>query len=152
MPGALNPSTRGGPFELEIVGGPVPPRALTVARLQLLWAAMAELTQHPNDLCSVNGLTQLVREARSGREGVGREPEILDVRSRLGARVYRRTVVPLRDVEIDLAERGFDGPGQLFLFGRVLSELFRRRGDTPTFWAVGVRGLPSGVSYRFGPQ
>lgn len=149
---AAGQSSRAGAFQLKMVGPLVPPRVLTPTQLEDLWDSLALLQMRPNDLCSANGLRQLIRVARSGREGTGPEPEVLNVRWRAGSRVYRRTVVPVREVDVELAERSFESPGELFLFARVLSELFRRQGDSPAFWALNVRAVPSGVQYRFGPQ
>lgn len=114
------------------------------------WQLAARFNMHPDDLASINGLQQLLREARSGRSS--KEPRILQVESDLGSQLYRRAVVPLRRVTIEVDEGSFDQPGQFFLFATLLSRLFVRGEDSATFNEVTVKGRPSGETYNFGPQ
>jgi type VI secretion system protein ImpG len=128
----------------------VHPGAQLVLGRERFWQLLALFTMHPHDLASRNGIELLLREAEGGRLD-SRAPEILEVRSTLSNRLYRRTMVPLRRIEVSVSDDSFSCEGQMFLFATVLSRVFAPPPRTLVFSEVVVRGVPSGVTYAFAP-
>jgi len=126
-------------------------RELALGRDEL-WDLLALFTMHPQDVGSVNGLTQLLQRARSGRSPLGGAPEVRAVRSRLSTRLHRQAVVPLREVEVDVGGEAFVCEGHLWLFGQVLRSLFGPRGPSPVFHRLTLRALPDGPTFRYAPR
>jgi type VI secretion system protein ImpG len=129
---------------------PVLPGAPLVLGRERFWELLALYTMHPRDLCSRNGIELLLREAEGARVD-SRAPEILEVRTAISNRLHRRTMVPVRQVEISVSDDSFACEGQMYLFAVVLSRLFAPQRGTLVFNEVAVRGVPSGVTYRFAP-
>jgi len=115
------------------------------------WQLLAQLAIQPREIATRHGLTALLREAAGG--GVEtRAPEVREVRCSGTSRLYRQTVVPVRRVEVEVDEERFALEGELFLFGRVLSQLFRRTSGSLVFHEVTVRGATSGTCFTFAPD
>jgi type VI secretion system protein ImpG len=132
---------------------PVTPGAVLSLGRDRLWRLLAVFAMHPADLASRNGIEQLLREV-GGASLDSQLPEIVEVSCRTSGRVYRRTMVPLRQVEIAVTDDSFSCAGQLYLFAAVISRLFAAQGvaQSPVFTEVTVRGVPSGAEYRFAAE
>jgi len=129
-----------------------PGGALSLGR-DRFWRLLALFAMHPSDLASRNGLEQLLREV--GGAGIDNPiPEIVEVSCRTSGRLYRRTMVPLRQIEIGVTDDSFSCVGQLYLFAAVVSRLFASAGvvQSPVFTEVTVRGVPSGAAFRFASE
>jgi len=113
------------------------------------WRLLARLNMHPAELCRQDGLESLIDEMDGDRVGGG--PEIQAVRVTVSSRLFRRSVVPMRMIEVDLVEQSFLSSGQLFLFGTVLRRMFTRSAGSMVFNQLTVRAMPSGVEHRFDP-
>jgi type VI secretion system protein ImpG len=61
------------------------------------------------------------------------------------ARRYERTT-------IELEEAGFAGPGDLFLFGCILDDLFAAHLTLNSFHELSVSSLPSQTEYTWTPR
>lgn len=113
------------------------------------WRLLAQLNMHPAELCS-QGIELLVDDSEGGRSGGG-GPEIIEVRASTSSRLFRRTVVPMQQVQVVLSDTSFLCEGQMFLFASVLDRLFARPPGSTTFVQLTVQGSPSGTTYRFAP-
>jgi len=115
------------------------------------WRLLAKLNMHPTDLHRQEGLELLIDEAEGGRTGGG-GPEILRVQVGTSSQLHRRMVVPMRQVELELADSSFLCPGQMYLFASVLDRLLARPPGSTVYNQLTVTGRPSGVVYRFPPR
>lgn len=131
---------------------PRPPGTWAAEQSVHLWRLLAQMSMGPEDLASVSGLEQLIQACGRGRFALTGEPKISAVRSHLSQHLHQRTMVPLREVQLDLEESSFINHGQLYLFGNVLSQLFRRCSDPNVLYRVQVRANPSGRHFAFGPD
>ncbi|MBK8480745.1 MAG: type VI secretion system baseplate subunit TssF [Proteobacteria bacterium] len=116
------------------------------------WDLLALFTMHPQDVSSINGLTQLLRRARDGRSPLGGLPEVRAVRSTTSSRLHRQAVVPMREVEVEVGAEAFVCEGHLWLFGQVLRLLFSARGPSPVFHRLTLRAAPDGPVFRYAPR
>ncbi len=62
-----------------------------------------------------------------------------------------RAVARGHDIAVHLAERGFDGEGEAFVFGKVLAHLFGHEASLNTFARTTLRLVDTGRTYRFPP-
>lgn len=113
------------------------------------WKLLALFTMHPHDLFSVNGITRLMSMARGTRDV--RLPDIRRVTSSLGGVLHRRTLVPMRQILVEVEEASFEHEGQLALFGFLLRSLLARPSGSRVFNRLAVRAEPSGRTFDFDP-
>ena len=113
------------------------------------WELLSLFAMHSLDLQSVNGLDQLIRKCHVPGSSIQVRPRVLEVRTSVSSRLHRQTVVPVTLVAIDLDDEAFVGPGEMYLLGRVLSNLLMDRPDITSFTEVTVRGVPSGTEFHY---
>lgn len=108
------------------------------------WRLMALFSCQPSDLYGVNGLQQLVAAASGGRAG-SPVPSVQRVSSTTTARLHRQTMVPVREIEVEVDDASVEHEGQLCLLARVLAGLFGQTSRPgQIFYRVTLRAAPSG--------
>lgn len=113
------------------------------------WELLALFTMHPRDLMSVEGLQQILQTCHELRSTDQLIPTIQRVATTPSTRLHHQTVVPVVHVWVDLESRSFSGPGEVFLFARVLAHLFIDRPASTVLTQVTVTSKPDGTTYFF---
>ncbi len=116
--------------------------------LERHWHLLSIFKQSPESMISQRGITQLLDEATQGKTGVN-SPEIVSASYRHTGNLVQQTIVPKRQINIELLESDFQGVGQLFLFANLLSHLFIRPAGSLVFNQLTVKALPGGQAFCF---
>jgi type VI protein secretion system component VasA len=121
--------------------------------IERLWELLAQFSMHPRDLLSLNGLHRLLREARGGRTTRG-EPDLRRISSALAGRLHGQTVVPMRQVEVELGDEGFSCEGERFLFATIIDQVLAPAPGSNLFNQLTVKRPESseGQDYHFEPK
>jgi type VI secretion system protein ImpG len=115
------------------------------------WRLLAEFNMHPDDLFSLAGLQQLMEAARCGTTGLVM-PQIRSVTSRLSSRLHQQTMVPVRQILVEVEEEAYTCEGQAYLFATILNSLFASPPTELVFHQLTVRIASTGVDYSFPPH
>jgi len=115
----------------------------------VLWLLMSHWSLNYMSLTSVEALRGLLalynfhafEDRQAARENELRMSAIAGVKGRPEERFYRGTPVRGLAVEMDLQESHFSGPGDVYLFGRVLHEFMARYVTMNSFVRLTVKGV-----------
>ena len=96
--------------------------------------------------------TEAAVDRQAARANQLRAAALREVRVTPAERVSRGSVVRGVEVEVELDENGFSGPGDLYLFSAVLDRLFADYLAINTFGRTSVVALPSRTRYPWPPR
>jgi type VI secretion system protein ImpG len=127
---------------------------------ELLWRVIAHLAlvkrslAEPNLLASVLGLYnfQSFGDEPVGRANTRRIEAVRGVEVESSRQLFQGAIVRGQRTLVQLEESGFVGPGDLFLFGWVLDELFAANLTLNAFHSLRVRQNPSKTEYAWTPR
>ncbi len=127
---------------------------------ELLWRVIAHLAlvkrslAEPDLLASVLGLYnfQAFGDEPVGRANTRRIEAVRAVEVEPSRQLFQGAIVRGQRTLVELEESGFVGPGDLFLFGWVLDELFAANLTLNAFHALRVRQNPSKTEYAWTPR
>ena len=127
---------------------------------ELLWRVVAHLAlvkrslAEPNLLASVLGLYnfQAFGDEPVGRANTRRIEAVRGVEVEPSRQLFQGAIVRGQRTLVQLEETGFVGPGDLFLFGWVLDELFAANLTLNAFHSLRVRQNPSKTEYAWTPR
>ena len=127
---------------------------------ELLWRVIAHLAlvkrslAEPKLLASVLGLYnfQTFGDEPVGRANTRRIEAVGSVEVEPSRQLFQGAIVRGQRTLVHLEETGFVGPGDLFLFGWVLDELFAANLTLNAFHSLRVRQNPSKTEYAWTPR
>jgi type VI secretion system protein ImpG len=127
---------------------------------ELLWRVIAHLAlvkrslAEPKLLASVLGLYnfQVLGDEPVGRANTRRIEAVGSVEVSPSRQLFQGAIVRGQRTLVHLEETGFVGPGDLFLFGWVLDELFAANLTLNAFHSLRVRQNPSKTEYAWTPR
>jgi type VI protein secretion system component VasA len=122
-------------------------------------ATLAMLSQSAGSLARVGALRALLHsvnlhvaaDRQAARAHALRLHAIRGLELRASAQPLAGAVARGHDVVVTLTERGFDGEGEAFVFGRVLAHLFGHEASLNTFARTTVRLADTGKTFHFPP-
>ena len=127
---------------------------------ELLWRVIAHLAlvkrslAEPELLASVLGLYnfQALGDEPVGRANTRRIEAVRSVQVEPSRQLFQGAIVRGQRTLVEVEESGFAGPGDLFLFGWVLDELFAANLTLNAFHSLRVRQSPSNTEYAWTPR
>jgi type VI secretion system protein ImpG len=127
---------------------------------ELLWRVIAHLSlvkrslAEPELLASVLGLYnfQALGDEPVGRANTRRIEAVRGVQVEASRQLFQGAMVRGQRTLVEVEESGFVGPGDLFLFGWALDELFAANLTLNAFHSLRVRQNPSKTEYAWTPR
>jgi type VI secretion system protein ImpG len=142
----------------NLVGVTRPARAPLGSDLQ--WRLLSHLSINARSLADASTLRRLMElynfqamaDVLAGRANQNRIDSIQAVSARPLTRFLEGTPVRGHQVTVDVDESAFVGPGDAFLFGSVLDELFAANVTLNSFTELVLRLQPSQTEFRWSPR
>ncbi len=124
---------------------------------ELVWRTLAACALSARSLAHRDALRALVHlsnlhplaDAQAARAHAARLAAILEVTATKASDVLGEARVRGHDVAVRLADAGFDGDGDAFLYGAVLARLFAHEASVNAFVRTTVTLAETGATFRF---
>jgi type VI secretion system protein ImpG len=123
-------------------------RVVAHATMNLRSLTETEVLRAALDVYNLHGLV----DRQAARANELRLAALKDIRLSAAERVWRGTAVRGVGIDIDLDEKGFDGDGDLFLFGAILDRFFANYVSLNSFSRTTVHGVQSKLKFAWPPR
>lgn len=123
-------------------------RVVAHATMNLRSLTEPEVLRAALDVYNLHGLV----DRQAARANELRLAALKDIRLSAAERVWRGTAVRGVGIDVDLDEKGFDGDGDLFLFGAILDRFFANYVSLNSFSRTTVHGVQSKLKFAWPPR